>query len=153
MFSYGIIYGPYWPTSSCSSDNNKTLGVLPDRGRILASFCCLLILNMIILRSFTGPTYFYASGFRPRKHYVLRLSVHLKSLKYHFSTYTWVHWSIWLSPLQTDRLKDIHGQSDWPWPFFSLSVWRGFWAFHRKRMQGMACNLACWYILTTFRSG
>ena len=31
-------------------------------------------------------------------------------------------------------------------------IW-GFQAFSRERMEGMAWNFACWYILTTFRTG
>ena len=30
-------------------------------------------------------------------------------------------------------------------------IW-GFWAFPRERLEGMACNFACWCIMKTFRT-
>ena len=35
---------------------------------------------------------------------------------------------------------------------FRPSIWRGFRAFPGNCMEGMACNFACWCILTTFRT-
>ena len=51
------------------------------------------------------------------------------------------------------------GPSDQPWPFCGMSVRpsvcpsvrRGFRAFPRERMEGIAWNFACWCILSTSR--
>ena len=66
----------------------------------------------------------------------------------------------------------MFGDSDhlWNWLYFDVGddlliflIWAQFWisktsqiwgfrAFSRERMEMMACNLACWCILTTFRA-
>ena len=62
--------------------------------------------------------------------------------------------SIHPSVAQNTFFPPVHesaGPSNQPLLFFCPSVRRGFRAFPGKCMKGMACNLACWCILTTFR--
>ena len=129
--------------------------------------------------------FFYASAFRHRRHYVFGLSV--QSLKYLFSTCTWVRWAIWptvtvFRPVRLSVLLDRFSGISWSLKFCMLmnpdhlqkwcnyghgpliflllaSLWLnatgqiwGFWAFPGERMEGIAWNFACWWILTTFRS-
>ena len=83
---------------------------------------------------------FYASAFRLRRHYVFGLSVRpsVRSLKYPLLTCTWILWST--RPTVT-VLRHVRP-----------SVRRGFRAFARERMEGMAWNFTCWCILTIFRT-
>ena len=89
----------------------------------------------------------YASAFRRRRHSVFGLSVRpsvrpsirpsVRSLKYPLLTCTWVCWST--RPTVT-ILRHVRP-----------SVRRGFQAFAGECMKGLAWNLSCWCILTTFR--
>ena len=78
----------------------------------------------------------YASAFRGWRHYVFGLSVRPKPEITSFDLYM----SPLVHPTNLDRFSAC------------LSVWGGFRALDRERMEGMVWNFAWWCILGTFRT-
>ena len=96
-----------------------------------ALFWCWVSLGAIVMHPPLGTGGIMFSGCPS-----VRPSV--RSLKYPILTCTWVRWST--RPTVT-VLRHVRS-----------SVRRGFRAFAGERMEGMARNFTCWFILTIFRT-